>query len=85
MTSVPENWIPFIPVRMPGGIATNREIQLQRAAMLRILEGAEERPRIRPRTEVLRHDPEGAYFIHEKEVPRASAHPAFQAVDGLRA
>ena len=73
MTSVPENWIPFIPVRMPGG-ATNREIQLQRAATLRILDEADERPRIRPRTEVLRHNLDGSYFIHEEEVPRAGAH-----------
>ena len=36
MTSVPENWIPMIPVHVPGD---NRETQLQRAAMLRIIEG----------------------------------------------
>ena len=29
MSTVPENWIPFIPVHIPG---SNREIQLQRAA-----------------------------------------------------
>ena len=36
MSTVPENWIPFIPVHVPGD---NREIQLQRAAMPRILDG----------------------------------------------
>ena len=36
MNSVPENWIPFIPVHVPNN---NREIQLQRAAMPRILIG----------------------------------------------
>ncbi len=36
MTSVPENWIPFIPVGVPD---SNREVQLQRASMPRLLEG----------------------------------------------
>ena len=34
MNSVPENWIPFIPVHVPNN---NREIQLQRVAMPRVL------------------------------------------------
>jgi len=34
--TVPENWIPFIPVHVPG---SNREIQLQRGAMRRVLGG----------------------------------------------
>ena len=38
MTSVAEHWIPFIPVHVEDD---NREIQLQRAAMPRLLEGAE--------------------------------------------
>ncbi|HTO94240.1 MAG TPA: hypothetical protein VMM80_07690, partial [Bacteroidota bacterium] len=36
MNSVPEEWIPFIPVRVENDV---REIQLQRGAMPRILEG----------------------------------------------
>ena len=36
MNTVPENWIPFIPVHVPND---NRQIQLQRAAMPRILVG----------------------------------------------
>lgn len=73
MNTVPENWIPFIPVHMEG---SNREIQLKRAAMPRILEGGPKRPeKVRPRTVLLREGldrsrPE-AYFIHEEEVPRA--------------
>lgn len=73
-TTVPENWIPFIPVRL-GGV-TSRQIQLRRAAMPRIIKG---RPpeRIRPRTELLKtgYDPVadtwGPYFLHEEEVPRS--------------
>ena len=73
-TTVPENWIPFIPVRM-GGV-NSREIQLRRAAMPRIISG---RPteRIRPRTALLKsgYDEDtqqwGPYFLHEEEVPRS--------------
>jgi hypothetical protein len=36
MTEVPEHWVPFIPVHIDND---NREVQLQRASMLRILEG----------------------------------------------
>lgn len=69
MTSVPENWIPFAPVHVPGNI---RQIQLQRAAMLRIIEGLPE-VKVRPRTSLLREglDAAQAYFLHEEEVPRA--------------
>ena len=52
MTSVPENWIPFIPVHVPGD---NREIQLQRASMPRVIEGDPDPPiAVRPRTSLLR-------------------------------
>ncbi|MBO9699886.1 MAG: hypothetical protein J7604_06715 [Sporocytophaga sp.] len=70
--SVPENWIPFLPVHKSG---SNREIQLQRASMPRLFKG--EYTHIRPRTQLMR---EGIglddvqvtpYFIHEEEVPRA--------------
>ena len=60
MTSVPEHWIPFVPVHVPGDV---REIQLQRAAMLRILEGAppsEPPARVEPRSALLREGREGA-------------------------
>jgi hypothetical protein len=73
MNSVPEHWIPFIPVHVDNN---NREIQLQRAAMPRIIEGDPNSPKkIRPRTSILREglDQEfrTAYYIHEEEVPRA--------------
>jgi hypothetical protein len=74
MTSVPENWIPFVPVHVDGD---NREIQLQRAAMPRLLEGAEgvTPDPIEPRTRILRQGmdqttPE-SYFVAEEEVERA--------------
>jgi len=73
MTSVPEHWIPFIPVHMDD---SNREIQLQRAAMPRILQGNPDPPeKIRPRTIILREglnrEPKAPYFIHEEEISRA--------------
>lgn len=74
MNSVPENWIPFIPVHVPN---SNREVQLQRAAMPRILVGDQGTPqKVQPLTSLLRQGLDlttGAeqYFIHEEEVPRA--------------
>ena len=75
MNSVPENWIPFIPVHVPG---SNREIQLQRAALPRILDGDPNPPvKVQPRTVLLREGldnaPPQTYFIHQEEVPRAGA------------
>lgn len=70
--TVPENWIPFIPVHVEGG---NRAIQLQRAAMPRLFRNGY--THVRPRTQLLRHgisfdnsQPQ-PYFINEEEVPRA--------------
>ncbi len=71
MNSVPENWIPFIPVHEPG---SKRQIRLQRATLPRILEGDTETPApVRPRSVLLREgvDANLAYFIHEEEVPRS--------------
>jgi hypothetical protein len=73
MSTVPENWIPFIPVHIDND---NREIQLQRAAMPRIFEGDPNPPeKVRPRTVLLRTGLDSAspaaYFVHEEEVPRA--------------
>ncbi len=74
MNTVPENWIPFIPVHVPG---SNREIQLQRASMPRILknDAAGNAKKIKPRTQLLREGLDGPstapYFVHEEEVPRA--------------
>jgi hypothetical protein len=78
MTTVPENWIPFIPVHVPG---SNREIQIQRAALTRILEGDPDPPvKVQPRTVLLREGldrtPAQAYFVHEEEVSRAGTRVA---------
>lgn len=73
MTTVPENWIPLIPVHLPNN---NREIQLQRAAMPRILPGDPGPPeKVQPLTALLRQGldsvPAQTYFLHQEEVPRA--------------
>jgi hypothetical protein len=71
MTSVPEQWIAMIPVHVTGD---NRQIQLQRAAMLRIFDGDDVDPLpVRPRTWLMRQglDDGDPYFLHEEEVPRA--------------
>jgi hypothetical protein len=75
MTSVPEHWIPFVPVHVPGSL---REIQLQRGRMPRIIEGAPKPPpKVPPRTTMIRQGldltPPQPYFVHEEEVPRAGA------------
>ena len=70
--SVPENWIPFINIHVPG---QNRAIQLQRASMPGLLN--DKRFPIRPRTGILRHglnadnSQSEKYLVHEEEVPRA--------------
>ena len=72
MTSVAEHWIPFIPVHVPND---NRQIQLQRAAMPRLLEGREgvTPDKIVPRTRLMREglDDDKAYYVAEEEVERA--------------
>jgi hypothetical protein len=77
MSTVPENWIPLIPVHVAGN---NREIQMQRAAMPRILIGdtAPAPDPGRPRTSLFRpgldETPAASYLLHEEEVPRAGTH-----------
>jgi hypothetical protein len=71
MNQVPEQWIPFVPVHLDNNV---REIQLQRAALPRVLDGDTALPeKIRPRTSLLSQNLPHAYFIHEEEVPRAGA------------
>lgn len=71
MSSVPENWVPFVPVHVPGD---NRQVQLQRAAMPRIVPGLAT-GRVEPRTALLRVgrdlDVAEPYHLHEEEVGRA--------------
>lgn len=67
-TTVPENWIPFIPVHESG---SNRQIRLQRAAMPRLVE-SDLGPVVEPRGAILREGlPANPYFLHEEEVPRS--------------
>lgn len=70
MNTVPENWIPFIAVHLEND---TREIQLQRAAMPRFLEGNPDPPdKVRPRTTLLMeglHEKK-PFYIYEEEVPR---------------
>lgn len=73
MQGVPENWIPMIPIHLDNN---NREIQLQRASMPRVILGDPNPPeKIKPRTVLLRQglneQPPQPYFLHEEEVPRA--------------
>ena len=74
MTTVPENWIPFVAMHVPGDV---RETQLQRAALPRLLDGpaAGATELVRPRTSLLREglDQSAAepYFVFEEEITRA--------------
>jgi hypothetical protein len=60
-TTVPKNWIPFIPVHAEGSVS---EIRLQRARMA----GGEP-----PRGWLLR-EPRSPYFVEEEEVPRSGVY-----------
>lgn len=71
-STVPENWIPFIPKqKTPGSF---QDIHFQRAAMPRVLPGFPTK-RVRPVSRLLRHgldqSPRQPYFICEEEIPRA--------------
>lgn len=73
VNSVPECWIPFVPIRATG---SDREIDLQRAALPRIIPGDINPPeKVEPRTGLLRHGLDlpvpAPYFLRENEVGRA--------------
>jgi hypothetical protein len=68
---VPENWIPFVAVHRPG---SDRDVQLQRATLPRLIDGGPRPPDlVRPRTSILRPglDTGRPYFVDEEEVPRS--------------
>lgn len=71
MSTVPEHWIPMVSAHVPGDV---RETQLQRAAMVRVIEGVSATPPVEPRTALMRRGldqtPRQPYFLHEEEVPR---------------
>jgi hypothetical protein len=73
INTVPEHWIPMIPVHVPGD---SRKIQLQRASMLRAIDAdPTHAQKIKPRTSLLREgldrSPAERYYVHEEEVPRS--------------
>lgn len=77
---VPENWIPFIPVRQ--GTWGDREIQLQRGVLPRIIPGLDadaagftpEDKLVRPRSFLLDKDLNPSpMYIFEEEVPRSGS------------
>lgn len=75
MSTVPENWIPFVPVRL----SPNAPVMLQRAAMPRLLNNLPPAERVRPRTTLLQYGANlqtnvwSPYYVHEEEVPRSGA------------
>ncbi len=70
--TLPENWIPFIPIHKPG---QNRSVVLQRGSMPRMFR--ETVMPVRPRNQLLRpglranNTQAEPYYIFEEEVPRA--------------
>lgn len=68
-TSVPEHWIPFIPIQDSNN---TRSIVLQRAAQPRYVDGVPTTalPAIGARTGIV-GNPAAPYFVFEEEVPRA--------------
>lgn len=78
-TSVPEHWIPFVPVPAEGSNSgTNPVIQLQRRVLLRT-ETDGQRRAVHPKGVLLRSDPgqapdaEPPLRIEEEEIPREGA------------
>lgn len=64
-STVPENWIPFLPVQRPGG---SQDIAFQRAAMPQM--GVPPRDVIRAKG-VLLNEPQLPWFVNEEEIPYA--------------
>ena len=73
-TTVPENWIPFIPVHIKNKNFVSRQIQLQRASMPRVVNGYKP-TRVRPKTsllsEGLKTSKRKPFYIYEEEIPRS--------------
>lgn len=78
MNTVPEHWIPFVPVHVTGSA---RETQMQRGAMPRLLgpNPAAFKP-VEPRSSLLRpgldEAPRKPFYVFEEEVPRAGVQVA---------
>ena len=72
MNTVPENWIPFIPVKVGS---SSRDIQYQRAKMNRVFEGFTTSDFVTPRTDLLSYGLDATpdplpYYINEEEITR---------------
>jgi hypothetical protein len=96
MSTVPEHWIPFVPVRITA-VPNAREIQLQRGSLPRTL--GDSTTKVKPRTALLRQGLDAPlptpppplptspapYFLHEEEIPRAGVvvRQAFQRTRGV--
>lgn len=64
-TTVPENWIPFLPVHEPGSV---QQIQFQRAAMPKL--GSPPKDVIKAKG-VMLNEVAPPYFVNEEDVPNA--------------
>jgi hypothetical protein len=64
-TTVPENWIPFIPVQRPGSV---QAITIQRAAMPKL--GSPPREVVNAKG-ILLNEPALPWFVNEEEIPYA--------------
>ncbi len=64
-TTVPENWLPFLPVHIGGSV---QDTQFQRAAMPKL--GIPPRDVVKAKG-VLLNEAGSPYYVHEEEVPRA--------------
>ncbi|HRI59764.1 MAG TPA: hypothetical protein PK228_08570, partial [Saprospiraceae bacterium] len=70
MTTVPENWIPFIPALTDPPDSDNPDIRLLRGKMLRDMPGVPEE--VKPRGVLLTEQP-FPFYVFEEEVPREGA------------
>src|SRR5262249_27831966 len=66
-TTVPENWIPFLPVHQPGSV---QQIHFQRAAMPKL--GVPPKDVIKAKGAIL-NEVQPLYYINEEEIPNAGS------------
>lgn len=67
MNSLPENWIPFIPVKDLGAI-DGRSIKYRRATFKRVVNNIDTDENVTPRTSLLKPNGSNAYYINEEEI-----------------
>ena len=68
-SSVPENWVPFVPARTPAGATVLEQGVYERQIPGLVL--AESNAYVQPRTSLLQLRSDAPYFLHEHEVPPA--------------